>query len=184
MPPVLTGDPDQVQIGAGSLYVAAVGTSDPANVAAVTGASATFREVGWTEDGSKISFQTTSENIEVEEEFYPVKTSVTAVVATVAFEMKQSTRRNLALALNIGHNEANDDTLLEPLTPGSEVRVKLIHITDAGGMYIFRRCFQTGNIELANQKAPDAKKIPVTFSLEKPAGAQPWAVKPNAAGLV
>jgi hypothetical protein len=185
MPPVLTGDPEQVQIGAGSLYVAAIGTTDPANIAAVTGASATFREVGWTEDGSAISFTTTNEKIFVEEEFYPVKTAVTEVVATIAFVMAQSTRRNLALALNAGHNEANDDTLLEPPNPGEELRVKLIHVTDAGAMYIFRRCLQTGTIELGNQKAPDYKKIPVTFDLEKPAGAvKPWAVKPNTAGLI
>lgn len=182
---VLTGDPDQIQLGAGTLYVAAIGTADPANPAAVLAASSTFREVGWTDDGSKITFETTSEKIKVEEEFYAVKTAVTDVVATVGFAMAQSTRRNLALALNIGYNEANDTTMLEPPTPGDEVRVKLIHVTDEGAMWIFRRCVQTGSIELSNQKAPDYKKIPVTFDLEKPAGAtKPWAVVPATGGLI
>jgi hypothetical protein len=183
MPEILTGDPDQVQIGAGSLYVAAVAQADPANVAAVTGASA-WREVGWTEDGSTISFATTTEKIFVEEEFYPVKSSVTEVVATVAFVMAQSTRKNLALALNIGHDEANSAAILEPPNPGEELRFKLVHITDEGAMYIFRRVIQTGALELANQKAPDYKKIPVTFDLEKPTGAKPWAVIPSSDGLI
>jgi hypothetical protein len=182
--PVTTGDPDDIQLGAGVLYVASITTPDPEDLADITAGSAT-REVGWTDDGSKITFTTTVEKIKVEEEFYAVKVATTDVVATVAFAMAQSTRENLALALNLGANEVNDDTLLEPPTPGEEIRVKLFHVTEAGAIYIFRRCFQTGSLELANQKAPDYKKIPVTFELEKPAGATPpWGVIPTADGLI
>jgi hypothetical protein len=182
--PVLTGDPDDVQLGAGVLYVAPLATADPDDAADVTGGSA-WREVGWTEDGSTINFETTSERIFVEEEFNPVKTAVTEVVATVAFVMAQSTRQNLALALNLGADEVNDDTMLEPPVPGQEDRIKLVQITDAGAVWIFRRAFQTGSIELSNQKAPDYKKIPVTFDLEAPgAGVKPWAVIPTEDGLI
>lgn len=181
--PVTTGDPEEVQLGAGVLYVAALATPDPEDAADVTGGSA-WREVGWTDDGSTINFETTSEDIFAEEEFYPVKTSVTAVTATVSFAMMQSTRQNLAMALNLGASAANDDTILEPPTPGNESRIKMAHITDAGAVWIFRRAFQSGAINLANQKAPDKKLIPVQFKLEKPAGAEPWAVIPTADGLI
>jgi hypothetical protein len=182
--PVTVGDPDEVQLGAGVLYVATLATPDPVSAAAVAAGSAT-REVGWTDDGSTISFETTSEKIFVEEEFNPVKTAVTQVVSTVAFAMSQSTRQNLALALNLGADAANDATMLEPGVPGEELRVKLFHVSDAGALWIFRRCFQTGSIVLNNQKAPDYKKIPVTFDLEVPgAGVKPWACIPTADGLI
>lgn len=181
--PVTTGNPDDVQLGAGVLYVATLATPDPETVEDITGASS-VREVGWTDDGSTVNFETKSEDIFAEEEFYPVKTAVTEVTATVSFAMMQSTRENLALALNLGANAANDDTILEPPTPGNETRVKLFHVTEAGAIWIFRRAFQSGAIQLANQKAPDKKLLPVQFKLEKPAGAEPWAVIPTADGLI
>jgi hypothetical protein len=181
--PVLTGDPDQVLIGAGQLYVAPVAQADPANVAAVTGASA-WREVGWTAEGSQLSFATTIEQITVAEEFYSVKQVVTNVVASVAFSMSQATSKNLQLALNIAANAANDSTMVEPVTPGDELRFKLVHITEEGALWIFRRVIQTGSLEIARAKAPAVALLPVTFGLEKPAGAEPWAVIPTAAGLI
>jgi hypothetical protein len=181
--PVTVGDPEEVQLGAGVLFVAPLATADPADESDLEASA--WREVGWTDDGSTITFNTTSEKIYVEEEFNAVKVAVTQVEATVAFAMAQSTRQNLALALNLGANAANDGTILEPPDPGDESRVKLVHVTDEGAIWIFRRAFQTGSIVLNNQKAPDYKKIPVTFDLEVPGGgAKAWAVIPTADGLV
>src|SRR6185295_1767066 len=163
--PVTVGDADQVVIGPGTLFVAAVGTAEPTTIAGVTGASA-WREVGWTDDGTAFTQDTTTEGIEVEEEFFPVKYATTTIVAKVGFAMKQATRRNLALALNQGAAAANDTTQLTPATPGAEVRVSIALITPDDALFWYPRAFQTGSVNLNFQKAPDATLIPVEFSLE------------------
>lgn len=178
---VLTGNPDDVLLGPGVLFCAPLGTSEPATIAALTGASA-WREVGWTDDGSVFSQTTEAPGIEVEEEFYPVKYATTTVTCTLAFAMKQVNRKNLALAMNAGANAANDATVFEPVTPGNEVRIMLALVSQDDALWIFRRCFQTGSVEMNFQKAPDARLIPVTWGIEKPTGLQPWEVTPNASG--
>lgn len=183
MPTILTGDPDEVILGPGALYVAPIATVDPVNVAAVTGSSA-WREVGWTDAGSTIDLAYTIEAIEVEEEFYPVKWVTTSVEATVGFAMKQFTRANLALAINAGAAAVNDGTSLEPTTPGAELRVKVAHVTEEGALWIFRRCINGENVTIDRKKAPNAALLPVKFRMEKPVGSQPWMVIPTAAGLI
>ncbi len=180
---VTTGNADEVQLGAGVLYVAPIGTSDPASAAAVTASSA-WREVGWTDDGSAIDFAYTNTPIPVEEEFYAVKYVTTDIQGSVTFNMKQSTRQNLALALNLGADAANDNTGLEPPSPGEEIRVKLVLITESDAMWLFRRCFQGGSVKIDRKKAPNAALIPVSFRLEKPTGEQPFKVFPTADGLI
>lgn len=184
MPPTVTvGDPDTVVLGAGVLYAAPISTADPTTLASVTGASA-WREIGWTEDGSVIDLAYKIEAIKVEEEFYPVKYVVTDVEGTVGFKMKQFTRENLALAVNLGADADNDNTALEPPSPGEEVRVKLVLITLDNAMWLFRRCINGENVQIDRKKAPNAALLPVKFSLEKPTGQQPWKVFPTADGLI
>jgi len=182
MAPVVTKSSDEVLLGAGTLYVAAIGTTEP-DSASATLASA-WREVGYTDDGSAYGFTYTNEAIEVEEEFYPVKYATTSVELEVGFAMKQASRRNLALALNAGAAAVSDGTSFEPPDPGDEVRVMICYDTEDGARWIFRKCFQGGTVDITRRKAPDAALIPVSFRIEKPTGASPFIVYPTADGLV
>ena len=179
---VTTGNPDEVVLGAGTLYVAAIGTTEPASASAVLPSA--WREIGWTEDGVTFNYEITTADIEVEEELDPVKVVTTGRKSEVAFQMAQLTRANLALALNKGAAGQTGTGSLAPPAPGSEVRVMIVLDTIDGARYIFRRCVQSGRISIARKKAPNKALIPVTFKLEKPAGLDPWSMLPNASSLV
>lgn len=176
------GTPSNVEIGPGVLYVAPIGTTEPTSATAALPSA--FREVGYTEDGTTITYDLTNEAVNVAEEFDPIAYRTTARAGTVAFQMAEATRQNLALVLNLGANLTNDGTLLEPPAPGSEVRVMFAHRTDAGALWVLRRCLQAGSIEMRNQKAPNKKLLPASFRMEKPTGAALFGVYPTAAGLV
>ena len=179
---VTTGNPDEVLLGAGTLYVAQIGTTEPASASATLPSA--WREIGWTEDGSTFNYEITTADIEVEEEFDPVKVATTGRKGEVAFQMAQLTRANLALALNKGAAGQTGTGSLEPPSPGSEVRVMIVLDTIDGSRWLFRRCVQSGRISIARKKAPNKALIPVTFKLEKPTGLQPFVMFPNASSLV
>lgn len=176
------GTPTNLSVGPGLLYVAPIGTTEPASASA-TLASA-WREVGYTEEGTTFTEDRTNEGLEVAEEFYPVRYATTSITNSLAFAMAEATRRNLALALNSGAAAANDATSYEPPAPGAEVRVMIVLDTQDGARWIFRQCFNGGTVELQRQKAPNKTLIATEFRLEKPTGLQPWKVFPNASGLI
>lgn len=177
------GDSANVTMGPGTIYVAPLATAEPASATAVLDAA--WREVGYTEEGSTFTFETTAEDVFVAEEFYPVAVKTTKVAAGVKFQMAEATRENLALAVNAGADAAATGAL-EPPTPGNETRIMILVEKENGARWLFRRAFQAGNIDLRNAKAPDKTLIPVEFRLEKPSGAEPWKVYPSlvTAGLV
>lgn len=177
-----TGNVDEVLIGAGTLYVAPIGTADPTSASAALPSA--WREIGWTEEGSTFEYEISNEGIEVAEEFDVVKYATTSRAASVSFQMAQASRQNLALALNAGANAANDGTSFEPPAVGSEVRVKLALDTDEGARWVFRRAFQGTSISMQRRKAPNKALIAVSFRLEKPTGEEPFIIFPTASGQI
>lgn len=167
------GTPDNVSMGPGTIYVAPIGTTEPTDN--TTALPSAWRAIGYTEEGSVFTFDTSVEDIDVAEEFYPVATKVTAVSASVSFAMAEPTQQNLALALNTGA-AGGAGASFEPPAPGTEVRVMFAVDKENGARWVFRKCFQAGSIEIANRKAPDKTLLAVEFRLEKPTGVQPWKV--------
>lgn len=192
------GTPGNVQIGPGVLYVAAASASEPLSASA-TLASATFTEVGYTEDGSTFTYEITSEGIEVEEELDPIRYATTGRMGKVAFAMAETTRRNMVLAINAGAGAANDASGFGPPAPGAEERVMLVwrngETGDDAAAITFRRCLQAGTMAINRQKAPDKSLLAVEFNLEKPptavvsppvgsSGTEPFWVFPSSTGLI
>jgi hypothetical protein len=167
------GTSSNIAIGPGTIYVAPLGSTEPTS-ASIT-LDAAWVSVGYTEEGSTFSFETTTQDIKVAEEFYPVAVRTTGVSAMVAFQMAEATQKNLALALNAG-TAAGTGASLEPVTPGSEIRIMILVAKENGARWIFRRCFQSGSVEIANKNSPNKTIIGVEFKLEKPDGAEPWKV--------
>ena len=179
----------ETPIGAGLLYVAPTGTTEPTTSADLAAASlpSAWREVGYTEDGSVFKYDVKSEPIPVAEELDPIGYAITDRSGSLEFKMKQATRRNLFLAINSGAAGANDGTTVEPPDPSAMVRVMLLHVSnDASAVrgILFRQCFNTGGLEIDWSKAPKTPLLPVMFALEKPTGETPWIAFPNANGLV
>lgn len=171
-----------VSLGGGRLFVAPAGTTEPTT--RIAALDAAFRAVGYTEEGSTFKYTVTSEAIPVDEELDPIFYATTGRAGEVTFAMAEATRANLALALNGGASAANDATGFEPPAPGLESRVIIVFEAGSGARWIYRQCFQGGDVEIARRKAPAKALIGVTFRLEKPEGKQPFKVFPTDTGLV
>ena len=175
-------DSNAIAIGAGTLYVASIATADPTNATAALPSA--WRQVGYTEEGNTFTYGIETEEVYVAEVLDPVRIDTTKRSGKVAFSMAEMTRQNLVLALNSGAAGVNDTSSVEPPAVGSEVRVNLVLDTLGGSRWVFRRCIQGGEIEIARKKSPDKALLPVEFKLELPSGQQPFIVFPAASGYL
>ncbi len=167
------GNPANVVLGAGTIYAGPIGTAEPTDLA--TAWAAGWTQIGYTEEGNTFAYELSSEQVLVAEELDPVKQATTARNITVAFSHAELTATNLKRALNGGvvtpGPTGSTYSTYEPPTLGAEDRIMLGWQSEDGlERWVYRKCFQTGNISTARQKAPNKALIPVTFSLEKPAG--------------
>lgn len=181
------GDPSSVVLGPGLLYVGAADADDPVDADTAL-ATADYRPVGYTEEGSSFAYETTTEDVTVAEENDPIRTVPTGTTSTLSFSMAEMTWENLLLALNAGASAGTvpptAPTMIEPVVPGEEERVKLVWDSDYGSRWVFRQCIQSGTLTIDRKKAPDKALIPVEFKCEKPAGAAPFAAFPSPEGLI
>lgn len=181
------GNSANIELGAGRLYVAPIGTTEPASASAALDAA--FRAVGYTEDGTKVSVDLTNEQINVAEEYDPVLYVLSARKAKVSVQLAEITRQNLALAMGSGAAAVNTAAGFEPPDPGSEVAVMIVWDSKetpsaTNSRWIFRQCKVNGTVEMQRNKAPNKARLPVEFNLEKPASLAPFKVFPNSSGLV
>lgn len=181
------GNSANIQLGAGRLWVAPIGTTEPTT--ASTALPSAWRAIGYTEEGTTVSVELSNEAIEVAEEVDPVLYVLASRANSLSASLVEVNRLNLALAMGVGANEANDATTFEPPEPGSEVAVMIVWESEenAGAdnvRWLFRQCKVNGTVEVARQKAPNKSMLPVTWQMEKPAGLTPWKVFPNANGEV
>ncbi len=168
-------DPLTVSVGAGALYVAPLGTAEPASLS-IAFPSATWVPIGYTEKGTTFTRGVTSADIDVAEEFYAVGKVITAYTQTVDFALSQLTAAALTIAFNGGTTTVNTgDVTFDPPAAGTEVYVMLGWDSNARDeRYIWRKCLQIGATATSRQKVLPQALIPVSFGLVKPAGLQPF----------
>src|SRR5664279_2526833 len=94
----MAGEPlsGQVVWGPGKLYVAPIGTAEPASISA---SWINWWRLGYTVAGSTVSYGLTTADIQVAEELDPIATILTDRNITVAFQFAEFSLRNLQLAL-------------------------------------------------------------------------------------
>lgn len=169
-------EPAAIDFGAGTLYVAPLGTPEPVSL---TGAwNAAFVALGYTESGHVFTSGLTVTAINAAEAYYPITNIVTDKNSTLAFALMQITASNLQTAFNGGTITAvggGGGITFDPPAPGTEVRCMIgWQSLDNTERLIARQCFQTGASAITRSKTA-AATIPVSFDLELPAtGLQPW----------
>jgi hypothetical protein len=90
----------RVVVGAGTLYVAPLGTLEPASV---TGAwPSGWATLGYTDTGSEFQIAPKVSPVEVEEEYWPIRQAITTYEGSLTFALAEATAQNLLLALNAG----------------------------------------------------------------------------------
>ncbi len=171
-------------LGPGRLWWATAETADPTGIpaTATTSPGAAYKEVGYTSEGSEISFEMSSDPVNVAESLDPVGYRTTARSGSCAFAMAEQTTQNLTLAFNGGTVTATGTTpnrtfKYSPPEAGSEVRRKLVWVSEDGTeMWVLRQVFQTGSVTVARRKGSEYATLPVSFAMEKPATGQAFDV--------
>lgn len=163
------GTPTEVVVGPGLLYVAPLGTAEP-----TTGSGAlpsAWTAIGYTDDGTAFSYETSFEDIEVEEELDPIRKVATGRAVSLGFAMAQISAQNLSIAANggtIGSPTAGFVTF-DPPELGEENSIMIVWDADDGQERILiRKAINTESVEEARKKAPDKATIPVKFEGQVP----------------
>lgn len=169
-----TFDGNNLSLGAGKVYVAPLGTTEPTDLA--TALPAAWVPVGYTSEGSEFSYEYQTDPVEVAESLEPIKYTTTMRSGSVAFAMAEVTATNLKTAFNGGTVSAltgtapNQFYTFEPPAIGSEVRLMVVFESeDKQERWLFRQCFQGGTVNVARRKGADKASLPVSLRIEKPA---------------
>lgn len=192
---------NNIKIGAGTLYAAPLGSTEPVSVTAAWPAA--WVPLGFTDQGSSFAFGPTVAPVEVEELFWPVQQAITSYTGKMSFVLAETTRQNLALSLNsgigsstvAGSQGANVDGSLwqEGPQPGQDVRVMLgwdaldlgtpaadlLSAADPYGRIIIRQALQIGQLTTVHRKGNNKTMYACEFGLEYPSHASVGPAVPS-----
>jgi len=181
------GTAGNVHLGPGRLYYAPLGTAEPTSASAALPSA--WKVIGYTEEGTAVETEITSEAVEVAEELDPIRYVATRRASRLVFTMAEVTVGRLALALGAGATTTDDGNAFEFPDPDAIVAVMFVWDSlDTPGAnsrrWLFRQATPSGTISIARRKAPAKATFPVTFNVEKPSTAKPVKVFPNASGQI
>lgn len=164
------GVPAAVKVGPGLIYVAPIGTAEPASPTAVLPSA--WLPVGYTEEGSTFTPETSFEPIEVAEELDELRNVATKRTSTFEFQSAEFTATNLAVAYNGGQISGPGGSpyvTIEPPDLGDERRLMVFWRSDddESGLLI-RKGLSVGPSAQEFKKAPDKTKIPIQIKAEIP----------------
>lgn len=177
--PSLDGNSNQVKTGAGIIIAAPVGTAVPTLTVSnskFTNSFPGWHYLGYTNEGATITIGRETEDIEVAEEFFPIKTVTTRVTGSLSADLVNLNQFNIKAAFNGGNwSESGTGTskiaTYTPADPGEEVRLMIAHISeDQDEIFIAYKTFQTAEVSISRKKGSEKASLSgVTFSFEKPA---------------
>lgn len=159
-------DPINLQVGAGWLYYADIGSTKPADLS--TAWDAAWEQVGFTQDGHVFNVEMTVEGLLVAEVKDPVRAEYTDRRAVVEFAAAEMTVATLTLAF--GGPTATSFTGGTKLTPPN---INLSPVErmigwesfDGTERYVWPRCVQTAAVGISRKKPPEYATIPMAFLL-------------------
>lgn len=177
-------NPNAIALGPGTLKTAIVGAAEPASLVAPWDPA--WVDLGYTFEAHTFTVTTTVEEVEVAEELEPLFYVPTKRVGKVAFILAEVTATNLSRAMNGGTIVTGSGFVtFEPPDLGSETRRAYAwESTDAEERFVWRQCFNQGDVEINRRKGAEKAGIPFELNLEKPAGIKPWkyyAITPDRA---
>jgi hypothetical protein len=171
------GTPGQVALGPGYLKIAILGTEEPVDlVTPWATVSPNWIDLGYTDDGSEFTYKPNVDKVEVAEELDPISYAITGRDLAVKFALAQIAATNLKRALNGGTITTGTGIVtFEPPDLGTEVRTMIgWESEDHTERWVYRQCFQQGEISITRKKGSDKATIPCEFTLEKPPTAAPF----------
>lgn len=168
------GNPSNLTLGAGTLYIAPLSSTEPVDL--VSAWPVAWTPLGYTADGSSISYDLKTATVEVAEELDPVLYVTTSRAIKVSASLAEITATNLKRALNGGTVVTGSGFVtFTPPVIGAETRVMVgWQALDGKERWSFRKTLQTGVVKIDRKKAPAYSTIPVEFSCEVVSGVDPF----------
>lgn len=182
------GTAANIHLGPGRLYYAPLGTSEPTSCSAALPSA--WLAAGYTEDGTSVETEISTEMIEVAEELEPIRVVQTSRRTRVSLQMAEMAVSRLALAMGAGATRTDTAVAFEFPAPDAIVGVMLVwdsmDTPDATNRrWVFREVYPSGNISISRKKAPAKATMPVTFVAVQPSGqTSPVKIFPNSSGLI
>lgn len=182
-----TVNPALLLNGPGILYLAPLGTAEPAHtVTAGKFSSAAFggawRAVGSTDAGSEFTDAIDTDPIQVAESVYNIRVITTGRTASWSADLAEINLSNLRASLNGGTSTVlsavagAEATRLAPPVVGAEVRNMLGWQSEDDTVRFFGyQVLQVGSLGVAFRKGSDKATLTCEWSFEKPAG-DPWNI--------
>jgi hypothetical protein len=183
------GSSANIHLGPGRLYYAPLGTAEPAT--AIAALPSAWRVVGYTESGTQIEAEVTSESIMVAEELDPVLIVQTSRMTRLTVEMVEMAVSKLAFAMGGSATRVDDATAFDFPDPASVTGFMLVwdsheSPTDANNRrWIFRAVYPNGTITINRNKAPQKASMSASFMCAVPEGStSPVRVIPGPNGRI
>lgn len=177
-------DPTEIVVaGDGRIYVAPVGTAEPADID--TAPSATWIDLGYTtEDGVEFTFDRETTEIMGWQSRDPLRTIATAEPKMIKFTMLQLNKDTWKFALGGGTTSGSLGLYLyEPPTPGAvDERAMIVELWDGATKWRFisRRGMQSSATTFSGVR-DDATSLPIEYKvLAAPSGVtHSWVMQTN-----
>lgn len=172
------GNPSGLSLGPGYLFWGPLGSVEPTDLTTPwTSVDPDWLALGYTTAGSEFHSQTSADPVEVAEELLPIEYAETGRMEHVDFSLAQLTATNLRVAFNGGNITTSTGLIIfEAPDLGQSVRAMIgFEAEDHTERWVFRQCYQAGEIVIMRQKGATNAAIPGSFNLEKPAtGLRSW----------
>lgn len=133
--------------------------------------------LGGTAEGSTLTTNTAVEYVRAAEFFNPVGSSITEQNTSITFALLSVHLNNMKRIMNggtVATVSGTGATTLGKFTPPTQSQITRSQIgwesTDGTTRAVLYQCLNTGDIEMAFRKAPDAASLPATFSCEIASG--------------
>ncbi len=155
-------------------------TIEPGGTAPAMSLSSPFTPVGYTDDGVIITYTAEGNDIEVEEETFPIDWALTKETADVTCNMAESSLRNMNNAMSGAVLSGNILTLGGGVRKTVNLKIQGINPDGLLTEIFIPKAIAMGAVGMAFTK--DAKTVlPVTFHALKPTGSEAVTVVYNAA---
>jgi len=166
-------DRTKIRIGPGKLMAAVVGTAEPADLTVAWNAAFLAGDLGYTEEGSTFTISPEFEDVEVAEEIDPIDILPVGRTMSVEFALAEITAENFQRVLNGGTITTGTGLkTFEPAAASSAPTYLALAWEDTLAVhkerYVWRRCIQTGDIEISRRKAPDKATLGASFRVALP----------------
>lgn len=179
------GNPLAVALGPGELFMAVLGSAEPADHLAAVFDTNPWTRIGYTQEGSTQNYAPSFEDVEVAEELDPLNSVPTGRQISVSFGMAENTAGHYKLAMNggtltvvaasVGPPAIAAHVTFEPPDLGTETYTMLgFRAEDKLESWVWRQCKNVAATETNRRKGAEKALIPVEFRCYKPAAAKPF----------